>query len=64
MEIKIQMILDREAKNTVRYMEATNPPKLYQGVVYIQKSAFGRGENYPRELELTIAAKAKLSAVR
>ena len=64
MEIRIELFLDRETKNTVRYMEATNPPKLYQGVVYIQKSAFGRAENYPKEIELTIALKAKLAAVK
>ena len=64
MEIKIELFLDRETKNTVRYMEATNPPKFYQGVVYIQKSAFGRDENYPREIEVTIASKVKLAAVK
>lgn len=64
MEIKINLFLEREAKNTVRYMEATNPPKFYQGVVYIQKSAFDRDENYPREIELTISTKAKLAAIK
>ena len=64
MEIKIELFLDRETKNTVRYMEVTNPPKLYQGVVYIQKSAFGRDENYPREIEVTIAPRMKLAAVK
>ena len=64
MEIRIELVLDRETKNTVRYMERFNPPKLYQGVVYIQKSAFGRAENYPNEIELTIAPKAKLAAVK
>lgn len=64
MEIKITLKFDREAKNTVRYMEATNPPKLYQGLVYIQKSVFG-GDSYPLELELTVATpKAILAAVR
>jgi hypothetical protein len=64
MDIKIQLFLERETKNTIRYMEATNPPKLYQGVVYIQKSAFGREENFPREIEITIAEKSKLRAVK
>ena len=64
MDIKINLFLERETKNTIRYMEATNPPKFYQGIVYIQKSAFGRDENYPREIEVTISAKAKLAAVR
>lgn len=64
MEIKINLFLDRETKNTIRYMEATNPPKFYQGIVYVQKSAFGRDENYPREIEVTIEAKAKLAAVK
>jgi hypothetical protein len=64
MEIKIELFLDREAKNTIRYMEATNPPKFYQGVIYIQKSAFGRDQNYPREIEVTITPKVKLGVVR
>jgi hypothetical protein len=64
MEIKVELFLERETKNTIRYMEATNPPKLYQGVVYIQKSAFGRDQNYPREIEVTIAPKVKLGVVR
>ena len=64
MEIKIELFLDRETKNTIRYMEVTNPPKFYQGVVYIQKSAFGREQNYPRELEITINPKAKLAVIR
>ena len=63
MEIKVQLFLERETKNTIRYMEATNPPKFYQSVVYIEKSAFGDVTNYPRELEITIAA-PKLRAVR
>jgi len=63
MEIKIQLFLERETKNTIRYMEATNPPKLYQGVIYIQKSALGRTDSYPREIEITIADKPKLRAV-
>lgn len=64
MEIRVELFLERETKNTIRYMEVTNPPKLYQGVVYIQKSAFGREQNYPHEIELTIASKAKLAAVK
>ena len=64
MEIKVTLKFDREAKNTVRYMEATNPPKLYQGFIYIQKSALGSSP-YPLELELTIATpRAVLAAVR
>lgn len=63
MEIKIELTFDREAKNTVRYLETTQPNKLYQSMVYIQKSALG-GRDYPRELEITISPKAKLSVVR
>lgn len=63
MEIKIELTFDREAKNTVRYLETTQPQRLYQGVVYIQKAALG-GRDYPRELEMTIAPKVKLSVVR
>ena len=54
MEIKVELLLDRETKNTVRYVETFHPPKLYQGVIYIRKEAFGRAENFPREIELTI----------
>ena len=63
MEIKVELILDREAKNTVRYLETTQPQRLYQGVIYIQKTALG-GRDYPRELEITINPKAKLAVIR
>lgn len=62
MEIKITLMLDREAKNTVRYLETTQPTSLYSGMVYIQKSVLG--SPYPQELEMTIAPKAKLAVVK
>lgn len=61
--IKVELVLDRAAKNTVRYLETTQPPRLYGGMVYIQKAALGSAP-YPRELELTITpAKPKLGIV-
>lgn len=61
MEIRIELKLDREAKNTVRYVEAARPFKLFNGVVYIAKAELG--DDPPRELEMTVAPKVKLAAV-
>ena len=46
--------LERETKNTVRYLEQTdgNPPTV--GTIYVQKSAMG--DNPPKTLTVTVSA--------
>jgi len=63
MEIRTTLRLDREAKNTVRYVETTFPQCFYSGMIYIRKDALG-DQDYPPELEVTITPKAKLAVVR
>lgn len=53
MNMTIAFVIDRETKNTVRYIEDADPPKI--GTLYIQKLAFADSE-YPREIIVTVTA--------
>jgi hypothetical protein len=60
MELTLTFVLERDDyKTAVRYMEASEPPKV--GALYIKKLAFPDGK-YPRELTVVIkAATAKVT---
>lgn len=50
--LKLNFILERETKNTIRYQETTEPQTI--GTLYVQKLALGTP--YPETLTVTVQA--------
>jgi len=53
-QMKCDLVLEKETKGAVRYKEKGEPVGQLLKTMYIRKSAFQKGETYPKEIRVGI----------
>ncbi len=54
MQQKLEMVLEKETKGAVRYAEKGDPEGHILRTMYIRKTAFRDGVEFPKEIRVTI----------